>query len=281
MEKFFIIFILSISIFFSWLLSANEYSIESWKREGFVISDVNTTDKLPKSLQKILGVVRKANAFSVSKRSPEADFVKNKNHVSFAKHHRNYNIVKYLMENPDRTFGGIFDKPLNLSDCGNGSYVLKFNEEKNELGWVAIMAKRLWYPPSSEGFDNKRYPYQLISRMEYARRINNIISDRGLNRVKTPKSHIVIMNNDVEPNDDNSYYVAERVTWNSELNYTNTCNDAIEGNQDAITLISETMQVIYHAGFWDVNDDNIRFLSGYEATFTDTECPGIGGNPWL
>jgi len=191
-----------------------------------------------------------------------------------AEHKMNGKVISQIIELSNGT--------LKVTNLGHCNHVLQFEDfEGNKLEWLVMIAKNLWYPPHWEGFQNQRYMYQIPSRMTYTLSISRIVEKRGLKRVMTPESYVIILNNDEEPTDDNSCYAVKRIEWDPSLTYASICDDAIQNNQNSLSLISEMMQVIYLAGFWDVNDDNIRFLPEYKAAFTDTECPGLGGNPWL
>ena len=268
------------------VFAMQEEPLEVWQREGYVIG-LAGRDVLPASLQEILSIVQQASDVArteevVAAHRVEIERVRSEvnDKQSFGgrtvEHSVNAEVFRHVIRHVLKISNGTLTV-TNLASC---TYVLQFeNADGNKLEWIVMLAKKMWYPPYCEDFHNQRYKYQLPSRMAYSLRIARIINERGLTHVETPESYLVMLKGDEEPTDDNSCYAIRRVDADIQIDFPVVCERARGGEQDSLTLVSEMLQVVYFVGLWDAYNNIV--LRDTKAVFIDTECPGLGGNPWI
>lgn len=250
-----------------------------WKELGKVVS-LSQMKKLPERLQAQLEELKKYLHLPAKK----TEFGEmQKSVVSLLRANR-----KHMLSTSSSSTAGsgmtleLGAEDLHLKDIGKHTFVLFFDDDNDHIDdWVIEIAKIRWVPPAYEGLAGKRYMYQLSSRMSYAIRINQIIQERDLTHVSTPDSYLVIFNNDIEPNDDNSSYCAKWIKSGGKMTFSELGKQARAGDEKALKLISEMIQIIYRSGLWNVHTRDMLFVDNYKVVFVDHEVPGFGGNPWL
>ncbi len=278
--KYLLIIITTISIFagYSWLGSNG--GLKEWRKLGKLVS-LSQIKELPKQLQTQLELLKAYLNFP-SQKAEFGNLQKSvKTMLKLNKEHNNFSLTSTGTANNGISHSQAVPD-FTLKDIGRFTYVLFFDDDNDHTNdWVIEIAKMRWIPPTNEALKGKRYLYQIPSRMAYTIRMNKIIQEKGLTHVSAPDAYLVILNNEIEPTDDNSSFCSKWVKNDGITTFFKLGKLAQANDKPALNLISEMMQVIYFAGLWNIHPRDVLFLSEAKVAFVDHETPGLGGNPWL